>query len=109
MIVAAFVTFTVFLLLLHNLSAQTVRRMFGYAVIIDLVMHGTILYMFIGTSTMGLLQAEAAGILMSLYIRAYRWGWGYERYRHWPGYGYCWVRTAGRFTRARIKTTPAAV
>lgn len=103
MFVAAFVTFTVFLLLIHHLSAQAIRRVFGYALFIDITLHATILYMFIGTSTMGLLQAEAAGILFSLYIRFYRWGWGYERYTHWPGRGLCWVRWSGKFTRAVIR------
>lgn len=103
MIVAAFVTFTVFVLMLNWLSAQTTRRLFGYAMWIDIFVHGSILYMFFGTSTMGLLQAEAAGILFSLYIRVYRWGWGYERYTAWPGRGLCWVRTAGKFTRAAIR------
>lgn len=103
MLVAAFVTFFVFFLMLRHLSAQTVRRLFGYALWLDLCVHGTILIMFLGTSTMGLLQAEAAGILFTLYIRFYRWGWGYERYESWPGRGLCWVRYPGVFTRAKLK------
>lgn len=107
MFVAAFVTFTVFLLLLHHMNAKTIRRLFGYPLFIDVPLHVGILMMFLGTSTMGLLQAEAAGIMFSLYIRIYRWGWGFERYESWPGRGLCWVRYGGRFTRALIRTNTA--
>jgi len=102
MIISAFVTFTVWILLIKHCKAQTIRRIFGYALAIDLVLHGTILFMFFGTSTEGLLQAEAAGIMFSLYIRFYRRAWGYERFEHWPGVGYCWVRYAGWWTKARL-------
>lgn len=103
MLVAAFVTFTVFFLLLKHLSPQTVRRLFGYALWIDIALHGSILMMFLGTSTMGLLQAEAAGIMFSLYIRFYRWAWGYERYESWPGRGLCWIRYTGKFTKVVLR------
>ena len=44
MFVAAFVTFCVFFLLLRHLQPQTVRRLFGYALWIDIIMHGSILF-----------------------------------------------------------------
>lgn len=93
MLVAAFVSFMSIVLLMTHLSKPTMRRMVGYKGFVDVVLHGTILYMFFATSTMGLLQAEAAGICFSLYLRAYSWAFGYERL-----HGFTWVRYAGRFT-----------
>ena len=69
------------------------RRLVGYAGWVDLAMHGTILTLFLGTSTMGLLQAEAAGIMVSLYLRLYRRLFGYERI-----VGARWVRYGGLLT-----------
>jgi hypothetical protein len=93
MFVAGFVSFMSFVLLLTHLSKPTMRRLVGYKGFVDVLLHGSILYMFFGTSTMGLLQAEAAGICFSLYLRAYSWAFGYERLR-----GLRWQRYAGRFT-----------
>lgn len=80
MLVAAFVSFFSFALLLTHLSPSVLRLMVGYKGVVDIMLHGTILWMFFGTSTMGLLQAEAAGICFSLYLRLYSWLFGYERY-----------------------------
>lgn len=71
MILAAFVSFFAFLLVLWHLPNHWMRRLVGHKGWVDLILHGTILWMFLGTSTMGLLQAEAAGICFSLYLRAY--------------------------------------
>jgi len=99
MFLAAFVTFIAFLLLLTHLPSYWVRRLVGYKGWVDLTLHGTILWMFIGTSTMGLLQAEAAGICFSLYLRFYYWSAGYERWAQLPDRpNKCWVRYAGKFT-----------
>lgn len=93
MFLAAFVTFASFAFLMTHLSPAVMRRMVGYKGWIDLALHGTILWMFLGTSTMGLLQAEAAGICFSLYLRLYAYLYGFERLS-----GFRWVRYAGRFT-----------
>jgi hypothetical protein len=69
---AALVTFIGALLMLAYLPAQIMRRLVGqYRWMIDVSLHGSILWMFLGTSTLGLIQAEAAGIGISLYLRWY--------------------------------------
>lgn len=90
MFFAALVSFFSFVLLMSHLSDTTLRRIAGHAGIVDLCLHGAILVMFLGTSTMGLLQAEAAGIMFSLSLRGYRWMFGYERIE-----GMYWVRYHG--------------
>jgi hypothetical protein len=90
MIVSAFVSFFGVYLILSHLSPQARRRLVGYVAIVDLCLHGLILWMFFGTSTMGLLQAEAAGICFSLYLRAYRKLQGYEKFERGR-----WVRYEG--------------
>ncbi len=80
MLVAGFVSFFSFVLLMTHLRPGTLRLLVGYKGVVDVLLHGTILWMFFGTSTMGLLQAEAAGICFSLYLRFYSWAFGYERY-----------------------------
>lgn len=76
---AACVTFVGALLMLAYLPAQAMRRLCGqYRIYADLLLHGTILWMFLGTSTLGLLQAEAAGIGISLYLRWYARHRGFE-------------------------------
>ena len=79
MLSAAAVTFVGILLLLAHLPSQWARRLAGYAGPVDVLLHGAVIYIFIGTSTTGLLQAEAAGICVSLLVRTYRWLLGYER------------------------------
>lgn len=79
MLSATAVTFVGILLLLAHLPPQLARRLAGYAGPVDVLMHGALLYMFIGTSTLGLIQAEAAGICVSLLVRTYRWLLGYEK------------------------------
>lgn len=101
MILAAFVSFISFLLVLHHLPPKYFRRLVGYVGWADLILHGTILFMFLGTSTLGLLQAEAAGILFSLYLRTYRWAWGTERWELYNG-TYKWVRRAGHLTKFSV-------
>jgi hypothetical protein len=87
------VTFFSAWLLLTHLQPSWRRRLVGYAGWTDVIVHGTVLAMFLGTSTHGLLQAEGAAIMFSLWLRAYRWAWGYERV-----VGTRWVRFTGRFT-----------
>lgn len=93
MFAAALVTFASFVLLMSHLSPRSMRRLVGYKGLVDLVLHSTVIFMFFGTSTDGLLQAEAAAILFSISLRVYRWAAGYERIN-----GGRWCRFAGRFT-----------
>lgn len=97
MIVAAFVTFVSFLLVLTHLPAHWMRRLVGYCGFVDIVLHVSIISLFLGTSTQGLLQAEAAGICFSLYLRGYRWLLGYERFE-----AFKWMRYSGRLTRVEV-------
>jgi len=93
MIVAAFVSFFSFYFLLSHLSPSTRRKMVGYKGVFDVLLHGAVIYLFLGTSTMGLLQAEAAAICFSLYLRGYSHFYGYERLVDGK-----WQRFAGKLT-----------
>jgi hypothetical protein len=94
MLFAALISFLSIALIVSHFSAHTVRRFVGYAKWVDIALHLTVFAMFIGTSTMGLLQAEAAAIMFSIGLRTYRWLFGYEVLTM-KG----WVRYAGVLTR----------
>lgn len=90
MIVAAFVSFFSFYLVLSHLPAHWMRRIVGQKGKVDVILHVTVIWMFLGTSTAGLLQAEAAAICFSLYLRGYHYLKGYEviergRWVRYPG------------------------
>lgn len=76
----ALVSFAAFFLLLSHLSSRSMRRLVGYKGLADLVLHGAVLFLFFGTSTEGLIQAEAAAVLFSVYLRVYRYAKGWERF-----------------------------
>ncbi len=99
MILAAFVTFLSFMLILSHLGPAKMRRIVGYKGYADLVLHGSIIFLFIGTSTLGLLQAEAAGICFSLYLRGYSRFVGFERYDRSTKR---WKRTFGPWGRLKF-------
>jgi hypothetical protein len=88
MFTAAFVTFTVFLLMIRSLDPKWLRRLAGHQFAMNLITHGALFYCFFGTSTEGFLQAEAAGIMFSLYFIGYRFFRGYEclSWRGWTRY-----------------------
>ena len=88
-----FVTFFAVWMLTTHLPSHWMRRIVGYCGWVDLILHGSILMLFLGTSTIGLLQAEAAGICFSLYLRGYRKLNGFERMST-KG----WIRYAGVWT-----------
>jgi hypothetical protein len=90
---AAIISFLAITMLLTHLSQRAVRRLVGYAGWVDLLLHGTVIALFMGTSTLGLLQAELTAVLFSLSLRGYRRLWGYERLTT-SG----WKRYAGRWT-----------
>jgi hypothetical protein len=101
MITEAFVSFFAFTLLLSHLSATSMRKLVGYKGYVDFALHGSVLFLFFGTSTDGLIQAEAAAILFSLWLRAYQWMWGFERF---SARKLRFVRYAGRLTRHELST-----
>lgn len=91
----ALVSFMAFYLLLSHISSKAMRRLVGYKGYVDLVLHTSVIYMFLGTSTDGLIQAEAAAILFSVTLRGYAYFAGYERLTLRG-----WQRYAGRFRHA---------
>jgi len=67
--------FSISLLMNAYLEPVTRYKVAGqWAGRIDLLIHGTVILMFMGTSTLGLIQAELAAIIWTLYNRYfYRW------------------------------------
>jgi len=100
MFAEALVSFAAFALLLSHLSARAMRRLVGYKGYFDVILHFSVMYLFFNTSTEGLIQAEAAAILFSCYLRVYPGMFGWERY-NWAEHR--WQRFAGRFTRQLAK------
>lgn len=105
MLIAAFVSFVSFWLVMRHLSPVTMRRLLGYVGWVDVVLHVTILTLFINKGFEGLMQAEAAGIMFSLYLRFRRWGWGYSRF-DWRRM--TWMRTVGHFERVELRSSPSS-
>ncbi len=91
----ALVSFAAFFLLLTHISSRAMRRLVGYKGWADVVMHGSVLAVFLGTSTEGLIQAEAAAVLFSVYLRVYRYARGWERFDvkqfRWRRYAGHWM------------------
>lgn len=87
-LIAALISFFSIALLLTHLPAHWVRRLVGYCGWVDLALHGTVIYLFIGTSTLGLIQAEATACLFSLCLRGYRHFKGFEKltFKGWRRY-----------------------
>lgn len=99
MLTYAVVTFAGLWLLIRHIPPQSMRRLVGYMALFDVLLHTGIILLFFGTFN-GLMQAEAAGIMVSLYLRLYRWSFGFERYELNPKTGKrCWMRHPGKFTR----------
>lgn len=76
---AALITFfSISLLMNAYLSADTRYKIAGqWAGRIDLLIHASVIMLFIGTSTLGLMQAELAAIVFTVYNRYYyRWMYG---------------------------------
>lgn len=76
---AALITFFAMALLAWHFAPSTKRKVAGYALLCDIVVHGTVIYMFFGTSTLGLMQAELSAIFFTITLRTYRYLFGYER------------------------------
>lgn len=91
-LIATFVSFISFSLLIAHVSPAMMRKLVGYKGWVDITLHSGILFLFFGTSTEGLLQAEAAGILFSIWLRLYakfvgwsRFDWRQRKWRHFQG------------------------
>lgn len=105
MFLAAFVSFVSFWVVLHQLPPSLVRKLVGYKTFMNVLLHGSVLWMFIGTSTEGLLQAEAAAIMFSIWVEAYRRLQGYERLVR-IGWKFSWVRYPARVgNKSRVVAT----
>lgn len=76
---AALITFFALVCVTWHLSRTTCQRIVGYALLVDLLVHGTVIYVFMGKSTLGLMQAELSAIFVTLAIRGYRHAFGYQR------------------------------
>jgi len=89
---AAMISFFGIVLLSWHLSRNTMQRIVGYAGYIDVLLHGSVIYLFIGTSTLGLMQAELSAIFFTLALRAYRYLRGYQRFERmrWVTYAGIW-------------------
>lgn len=90
----ALVSFAAFFLLLNHLSSRTLRRLVGKIGVTDCILHGSVIFLFFNTSTEGLIQAEAAAVLFSVYLRLYRYFKGFEVYdlgqRRWRRFAGRW-------------------
>lgn len=75
---AALITFFAMFCVTWHFERSTCQRIAGYALLVDIVLHTSVFYIFIGTSTLGLMQAELSAIFFTLTIRAYRWTHGYQ-------------------------------
>ena len=76
---AALITFFAMFAMTWHLSRSTCQRIAGYALLVDITVHGTVLWLFLGKSTLGLMQAELSAIFVTLAIRGYRYLYGYQR------------------------------
>lgn len=76
---AALITFFGFALLSTHLGRTGMMRLAGYSGWMDLIVHGTVITLFLGTSTLGLMQAELSAIMFTVALRSYRYFIGYSR------------------------------
>ena len=74
---AAFITYFAIFALTWHMSRTTCQRLAGYALLMDILIHGSVIWLFFGKSTLGLMQAELSAIFFTLTIRTYRWTHGY--------------------------------
>ena len=64
--------FSISLLMNAYLQRDTRRKVAGqWAGRVDLTIHGLVIFLFMGTSTIGLIQAELAAIMFTCYNRYY--------------------------------------
>jgi hypothetical protein len=92
-VIAGFITFLSFWIVLHFMPPRLVRRIMGTRPWLDLVLHGGVIVLFLGAPTM-LIQAELSAIMFSLAITIYRKLFGYEKLQR-SGLKLRWMRYAG--------------
>jgi hypothetical protein len=85
----AAITFAFFVFIFHNASAYRLTQIVGYVWIPDLIMHGSVVYMFIGNGVV-LIAAELAAVCMSMYMRGVRRAIGLRRLER-RGWKLVWV------------------
>lgn len=90
---AALISVLSFVLISWHFKRATLQRIAGYALYFDVALHFAVLCMFMGTSTLGLLQAELSAIFITCLLRGYRYVFGYQRLRNGA-----WVTYAGLLT-----------
>lgn len=90
---AALISVLSAVLLTWHLSRPTMQRIAGYAFFVDIIMHVGVIYLFMGTSTLGLLQAELSAIFITLMLRGYRYAYGFQKFQRMR-----WVTYAGAYT-----------
>lgn len=95
---AALISFFSFALIAWHLRREQIQKIAGFALIIDLVLHIGILAMFIGTSTLGLMQAELSAVMFSLALRLYRKLFGYRKLER-KGLRLRWRLIPGKLTQ----------
>lgn len=93
---AALITFFAMILVTWHMQRSMLRKVVGYAMWIDITVHVSVIVLFMGTSTLGLMQAELSAIFMTFAIRAYRWAYGYSRLTR-RGKLLRWHTTPGHF------------
>lgn len=95
---AALISFFAFVMLTWYFTRETMRKLVGFAFLIDVTLHGTVLVMFLNTSTLGLMQAELSAIMFSLSLHGYRWAFGYRRLER-RGWLLRWRLVPGKLAR----------
>ena len=93
-LLAAGITAIFFAVMFHYLKGRTTRRVMGYPLVLITLWHVGPLVMFWTTPTL-LIQAELAGLMLTLGTMLYRKLFGWERWR----FGRGWCRYAGLLTR----------
>lgn len=89
---AALISFFGVFLLSWHLPRNVMQRIAGHALLADIVLHGSVIFLFMGTSTLGLMQAELSAIFFTIALRAYRYVRGYQRFERmrWVTYAGVW-------------------
>ena len=92
---AAIVSLFALLAVTWHMQRSTLRKFAGYAFVLDLIVHVSVFTLFMGTSTLGLLQAELMAVFFTITLRTYRYLHGYSRLRR-EGMLVRWVTTPGK-------------
>jgi inner membrane protein involved in colicin E2 resistance len=76
---AALISFFAMSILSLYFSRNAFQRIAGYSMFIDLPMHVGLIYLFLNTSALGLLQAELSAVMITMSLFFYRKLFGYQR------------------------------